>query len=152
MRQANFNSSPSNSPGKARVVFELYLGVRSQLKTTDYRRADRELPICESLRVVSGPRVHDFSPWFWWKMFYIIRHNVNCDGYVWYFGLIFFLVSLFRACFFPLSIFSGKWRNILADWNMVKPDRQRQIYFVCVLFVCSLICNIHSGFWITLTR
>ena len=36
MRQANFTGFPSNSPVKARVVFKLYLEVRSQLKKTDY--------------------------------------------------------------------------------------------------------------------
>ena len=32
MRKANFTSFSSNSPGKARAVFKLYLGVKSKLK------------------------------------------------------------------------------------------------------------------------
>ena len=36
MWKVNFISFPSKSPGKARVVFKLYFGVRCQLKKTDY--------------------------------------------------------------------------------------------------------------------
>ena len=38
MRKVNFIFFPSNSPGKARAVFKMYLGVRCQLrkKKTDY--------------------------------------------------------------------------------------------------------------------
>ena len=36
MHKVNIVSFPSKSPSKARVVFKLYLGVRCQLKKTDY--------------------------------------------------------------------------------------------------------------------
>ena len=40
VRKANFTSFPSNSPGKARAVFKLYLGVKSKLIKTDYGYID----------------------------------------------------------------------------------------------------------------